>query len=126
MDAHDDVRIVAPDALSHRSFHGAFHVHVREHFVGAGVGHVVDELPLMGMGAQMFVNFDQRVVRGRTVELHDVAEGVGGAGEQVLELLREAGRRGAMAAAGVGGEEEDFERARMVGRIGYAEGGGRR
>jgi len=70
----------------------------------------------------VLVDGDEGVVGGRPVELDDVAEVVGGAGEEEVELLGEGLGGGAVAAAGVGGEEEDFEGAGVAG--GGLEGGG--
>ena len=57
----------------------------------------------------MFVGFHEHIVGGGAVELDNVAQFVGGAGEEIFELLCEGGGRGAMTTACVGGEEEYFE-----------------
>ena len=59
----------------------------------------------------MFVGGDERAVGEAAVGGPHVEEGVGGVGVEAEELDREGFGGGAVAAAGVGGEEEDAEGA---------------
>mmetsp|Transcript_10742 Transcript_10742/g.23626 ORF Transcript_10742/g.23626 Transcript_10742/m.23626 type:complete len:272 (-) Transcript_10742:308-1123(-) len=122
VDTHDYVGVVLLDPLPNGTFHSTLHVNIGHHFVRPRIAHVVDQLPLLRMRTQMLVHLHQRVVGRRAVQLHNVAEGVDRSREEEGELLCEGGGGGAVAASGVGREEEDFECARVDGRVGDLEG----
>ena len=109
MDRHDDVWIVLHDALPHGFFAKSFLSHVEEEFKGFGIGEFEDEVPLFGMGGEVFVLTDEVVVGRHAVFGLDVEEVVGGAREEDFELIGEGFGGGSVSATGVAGKEEDFE-----------------